>query len=168
MNRNATRTGLLALSMLAMTGLASAADNPAPGGAAPDAGRPGKHAPFKRFDPVKHTQHRLSGLEAKLNLKEEQKSAWKTYSDAALARAQERTAKMQAMHERRGENRKDLDTATKLDKASEMMRARADQLQKVAQDTRAFQQVLTPEQQTIFDLYWKSQGRGQRGGHRPA
>jgi hypothetical protein len=27
----------------------------------------------------------------------------------------------------------------------------------MAQDTRTFQQVLTPEQQTIFDKYWKSQ-----------
>jgi hypothetical protein len=49
-----------------------------------------------------------------------------------------------------------------------MMQARADALKKVAQDTRAFQQVLSPEQQTIFDLYWKSQRQGMRGGHRPA
>jgi Spy/CpxP family protein refolding chaperone len=163
MNKRSTLHGLIALSMLAAAGATQAADTPAPAAAAP-----GKHAPFKRFDPVQHTQKRLDGLQAKLNLKEDQKSAWQAYSDAALARARERSAKLQDFHERRGEARKDLDTAARLDKAAEMMRARADTLQKVAQDTRTFQQALTPEQQTIFDLYWKAQQRGMRGGHRPA
>lgn len=163
MRKSSTLHGLIALSMLAATGVVTAADN-----SAPSASAPGKHAPFKRFDPVKHTQKRLEGLEARLNLKDDQKAAWKTYADAALARAQERSAKMKDFHERRGEVRKDLDTASKLDRAAEMMRARADKLQKVAQDTRQFQQVLTPEQQAIFDLYWQPQKHGGRGGHRPA
>ena len=38
--------------------------------------------------------------------------------------------------------------------------------QKVAQDTRGFEGVLSPEQKTIFDLYWKTQFH-QRMGHRP-
>jgi len=164
MKRNPTLRGIVAMSLLAATGLVTAADNVPDGNPAPG----GKHAPYKRFDPVQHTQHKLDNLEARLNLKESQKSAWQAYADAAIARAKARTERMQAMHANRGEPRPELDTATKLDKAAEMMRAQADQLQKAAQDTRSFQQALSPEQQTIFDLYWKSQQHGGRGGHRPA
>lgn len=165
MTKISTLRSIVGLAMLAATtGFVAAADNAADRQAAP-----GKHAQHHRFDPVKHTQRNLEQLQAKLNLKDEQKSAWQTYSDAALARAQERTARMQAFHAKKGAARHESDTAAKLDKAAEAMRARADQLQKVAQDTRTFQQVLTPEQQTIFDLYWKSQRHhGKRGGHRPA
>jgi hypothetical protein len=163
MKKSSALHGLIALSMLAAAGAAQAGDSPAPA-----ASGPGKHAHFKRFDPVKHTQKRLDGLEAKLNLKDDQKDAWKAYADAALARARERAANLQAMRGHRGEDRKAPDTASRLDMAAGLMRARADGLQKVAQDTRAFQQVLSPEQQTIFDLYWKSQRHGMRGGHRPA
>lgn len=164
MKKTSTLHSFVALSLLAATGLVTAADN------APDnQTAPGKHASYKRFDPVQHTQRKLDGLEARLNLKDSQKSAWQVYADAAIARARERTAKMQELHARRGEPRKDLDTASKLDKTAEIMRTRADQLQKVAQDTRSFQQVLAPEQQTIFDLYWKSQQHpGKVDGHRPA
>jgi hypothetical protein len=163
MKRNSTLRGIVAMSLLAATGLVTAADN------APDSKpAPGKHAQYKRFDPVQHTQRKLDNLEAKLNLKDSQKSAWQAYADAAIARAKARTERMQAMHAQRGEPRQDLDTATKLDKAAGRMRAHADQLQKAAQDTRSLQQALTPEQQTIFDLYWKSQQHGGRGGHRPA
>jgi hypothetical protein len=164
MKRTFNLRSIVALSLLAATGLVTAADN------APNSmPETGKHAAYKRFDPVQHTQRKLDNLEAKLSLKDDQKSAWQVYADAALSRAKDRTARMQEFHGKRGEPRKDLDTATKLDKAAEMMQARAEQLQKVAQDTRSFQQVLTPEQQAIFDLYWKSQQRrGKMGGHRPA
>ena len=54
----------------------------------------------------------------------------------------------------------------KLDKMSQAMREPADKLQKLAQDTRAFEGVLSPDQNTIFDLYWKAQMH-QRMGHRP-
>jgi hypothetical protein len=155
--------GLIALSLLAAGGIAQAADNPAPAVAAP-----ARHAQFKRFDPVKHARKRLDGLEAKLNLKDEQRAAWKTYADAALARARERAARMQGFHGRQGGDGRNLDTASKLDKAADRMRARADDLKKVAQDTRAFQEVLGAEQQSIFDLYWAPRGHGMRGGHHPA
>jgi len=154
----------VAFGLLAASGLVTAADN-APADKAPVA----KQAPYHRFDPVKHTQHRLDQLQGKLGIKESQKTAWQAYSDAALARAKERSARMQDFHAKRGAPKQDLDTASKLDKAAERMRARADDLQKVAQDTRSLQQALTPEQQTIFDLYWQSQKRpGRMGGHRPA
>lgn len=162
MKRISTLSSIVGLSLLAAGALAIAADHaplPQPS--------PARHAPHKRFDPVQHTRHKLDGLEAKLNLREEQKQAWQAYSDAALARAGEKATAMQELHAKRSEPRQELDTAAKLDKAAEFMRAQADRLQNVARDTRAFQQVLTPEQQTIFDLYWKSQQR-RTGGHRPA
>jgi hypothetical protein len=163
MKKSSPLHGLVALSMLAVAGVAQAADNPAPA-----ASVPGKHAHSNRFDPAEHARKRLDGLEARLNLRDDQKAAWKSYAEAALARAHERAAKMQAFREHRDGDRKVLDTASRLDKAADMMRARADELAKVAQDTRAFQQVLSPEQQAVFDLYWKPQRHGMRGGHRPA
>jgi Spy/CpxP family protein refolding chaperone len=164
MNKLSHLRGAVAFGLLAATGLVTAADN-APSHDAPAA----KHAPYHRFDPVKHTQRRLDQLETKLVLKESQKSAWQAYTDAALVRAKDRSSRMQEFHAKRGAPRQDLDTASKLEKAAERMRNRADELQKVAQDTRTFQQALTPEQRTIFDLYWKSQPRpGRMGGHRPA
>ena len=116
----------------------------------------------QRMNPVERTQKHLDELEQNLHLKAEQQTAWKTYSDTALARANERAKHMKEIHARRGEHRGDMDTAARLEHMSQRMRERADKLQEMAQDTRAFQQALTPEQQTIFDLYWKSKfGRGK-------
>ncbi len=153
------RSGILAMSLLAASGFAAAADE------APNSPPPGKHAQHRHIDPVAHTQRNLDGLAKKLNLKDEQKTAWQTYADGAIARAQERSAKMQEFHSHKGEARADVDTATKLDKMSQAMRDRADKLQKVAQDTRAFEGVLSPEQKTIFDLYWKAQFHQRMGHH---
>jgi Spy/CpxP family protein refolding chaperone len=154
------RSSILAMSLLAASGFAAAADE------APNSPPPGKHAQHRHFDPVAHTQHKLDKLAQKLNLKDEQKTAWQTYADGAISRAKERTAKMEEHRSHKGEARAEIDTATKLDKISQVMRNRADQLQKVAQDTRAFEDVLSPDQKTIFDLYWKAQFH-QPMGHRP-
>lgn len=154
------RSGILAISLLAASGFAAAADE------APNSPPPGKHAQHRQFDPVARTQRNLDKLAQKLNLKDEQKAAWQTYADSAISRAKERTAKMEEHHSHKGEARAEVDTATRLDKMSQAMRDRADQLQKVAQDTRAFEGVLSPEQKTIFDLYWKAQFH-QHMGHRP-
>lgn len=157
------RGSILAIGLLAASGFAAAADE------APAAAPAGQHAQHRHFDPVARTQHSLDSLGRKLNLKDEQKTAWQAYSDAALARAKERADKFQAMRSQKGEMhaRADMDTATKLERMSQMMRDRADKLQKVAQDTRAFEDVLSPEQKTIFDLYWKTQFHHHMGGHRP-
>ena len=101
-----------------------------------------------------------------LGLNDGQTAAWRAYADSAISRAKERTAMVEEHRSRKGEARAEVDTATKLDKMSQAMRDRADQLQKVAQDTRAFEGVLSPEQKAIFDLYWKMQFH-QRKGHRP-
>jgi Spy/CpxP family protein refolding chaperone len=154
------RSSILAMSLLAASGFAAAADE------APNSPPPGKHAQHRHFDPVAHTQHKLDKLAQKLNLTDEQKAAWQTYADGAISRAKERTAKMEEHRSHKGEARAEVDTATKLDKMSQVMRDRADHLQKVAQDTRAFEGVLSPDQKTIFDLYWKARFH-QRMGHRP-
>jgi hypothetical protein len=154
------RSGILAMSLLASSGFAAAADE------APGSPPPGKQAQHRHFDPVSHTQRNLDKLAQKLNLKDGQTAAWRAYADSAISRAKERTAMVEEHRSRKGEARAEVDTATKLDKMSQAMRDRADQLQKVAQDTRAFEGVLSPEQKAIFDLYWKMQFH-QRKGHRP-
>lgn len=154
------RSGILAMSLLAASGFAEAADQ------TPNSPPPGKHAQHRHLDAVAHTQRNLDKLAQKLNLKDEQKTAWQAYADSAISRAKERTAKVEEHRSHKGEARVEVDTATKLDRMSQAMRDRADQLQKVAQDTRAFEGVLSSEQKTIFDLYWKAQFH-QRMGHRP-
>jgi hypothetical protein len=154
------RSGILAMSLLAASGLAAAADEPSNGPP------PGKHAQHRHVDPVAHTLRNLDHLAGKLALRDEQKAAWQTYADSAISRAKEGTAKMQALRSHKGEARAETDTATRLDRMSQAMRERADHLQKIAQDTRAFEGVLSPEQKTIFDLYWKAQFH-QRMGHHP-
>ncbi|HKB81649.1 MAG TPA: Spy/CpxP family protein refolding chaperone [Burkholderiales bacterium] len=154
------RSGVLAMSLLAASGFAMAADE------APNSPPPGKHAQHRQFDPVAHTHRNLDTLAQKLNLKDEQKSAWQVYADSAISLAKEKAVKLEEHRSHKREARTEVDTATRLDKLSQAMRDRADQLQKVAQDTRAFEGVLSPEQKTIFDLYWKAQFH-QRMGHRP-
>jgi Spy/CpxP family protein refolding chaperone len=154
------RSSILAMGLLAASGFAAAADE------APNNPPPGRHAQHRYIDPVAHTQRNLDKLASKLNLKDEQKVAWQTYADGAISRAKERTAKMQEFGSHKVEARAEADTSTKLDKMSQAMRERADKLQKIAQDTRAFESVLTPDQKTIFDLYWKAQYH-QRMGHHP-
>jgi Spy/CpxP family protein refolding chaperone len=153
---------VLAMSLLAASGFAAAADE------APNSPAPGKLAQHGHFDPVAHTQRNLDRLAQKLNLKDDQKVAWQRYADSAMSRAKERAAKMEERGSHRGEARGEVDTATKLDKISQAMRNRADRLQKVAQDTRAIENVLSTEQKTIFDLYWQAQYRHHMGHHHMA
>ncbi|HEX4984766.1 MAG TPA: Spy/CpxP family protein refolding chaperone [Burkholderiales bacterium] len=162
MNKTFTlRASVLAMGLLAASGFAAAADE------APAAPPAGQHAQHRHFDPVARTQHNLDALEKKLGLKDDQKAAWQSYSESVLARVKDGKAKMEDMHARRGQAREEADTATKLERMSQAMREHADTLQKAAQDTRTFESALSPEQKTIFDLYWKSQFR-HRMGHHPA
>ena len=157
MNQTSILRGLLIFSVLAAPLLATAAHHSDDG-----ASMPGAHAQHHRMNPVERAQKLLGELEQILHLKAEQQVAWKTYADTALARASERAKHMKEFHAKRGEHHGDMDTAARLEHMSQRMRERADKLQEMAQDTRAFQQALTPEQQTIFDLYWKSNfGRGK-------
>ena len=156
----ALRSSVIAMSLFAASGFAATADQ------TPDASVPGKHAQHRQFDPLARTQHSLESLARKLNLKEEQKAAWQTYADNALTRAQERSTQMQQQRAHKHEGQADTDTASRLDRMAQAMRERAQRMEKVAQDTRAIEAVLSPEQKTIFDLYWNAQFH-HRMGHRP-
>lgn len=171
MKRNSTLNSLLALSLLALPAYALA-DN------ARDVqqirvadAKPHHH---QRHDPVKRAQRQLDQLAAKLQLTDAQQAAWQAYSQATLARAQERAEKMQAFRAQRSEARDrnegqaKLDTATRMEKMAERMRERAASLDQVAQDTRALQQALTPQQQEALDAYWKSKRHHGKKAHRAA
>ena len=156
MNHTSFLRGLLVVSLSAAPAFAIAADN------GKDHSISDGQDQHQRKNPVERAQKHLDKLEQKLQLTSDQQAAWNTYSDTALARATERAKHMEEHHAKGGDHHGDMDTATRLEHMSQRMRERADIMQQMAQDTRAFQQVLTPEQQTIFDKYWKSQfGRGK-------
>ncbi len=124
------------------------------------------HQGSGRFGPVQRAEKHLGELEQKLNLKSDQRAAWNTYSQAVMGHARDKAGRMDRMRGRHGAMHDNADTAAKLQRMSQMMRAGADQLEQMAEDTRAFQGVLTTEQQTIFDLYWQVHSpRGRRGMH---
>ena len=157
MNHTSLLRGLLVASILAAPAFVIAAHDTDEDHSMSD-GQDQRH----RMNPVERAQKHLDNLEQNLHLKPEQQAAWNTYADTALARASERAKHMEEFHAKRGDDHGDMDMATRLEHMSQRMRKRADEMQQMAQDTRAFQQRLTPEQQTIFDLYWKSQfGRGK-------
>ena len=122
-----------------------------------------QHQGGRHYDPAQRAEKDMSGLEQKLNLTAEQKPAWDMYSGAVMARVQESTARMEEMQKMRRELQ-DMDTASRLEQMSNWLRERADRLEKMAVDTRAFEQALTAEQRTTFDQFWQS--RSARGmGH---
>jgi hypothetical protein len=173
MTRTSTFRGLLVASLLTVPAFAVAAEH-----APHHPPAAGARADQPRFDPVRRTQERLDRLAEKLNLKPEQQAAWQAYADAARAHAREHVEHMQALHGERGTvgkdtagkdtARADMDTATRIEQMSQRMRERAERMQQLARDTRSFQSVLTPEQQTIFDLFWQSQRPQAMMRHRPA
>jgi hypothetical protein len=92
--------------------------------------------------------------------------AWEAYSSAVRKHAEDKATRMKEFHAERHKGDADVDTATRMDHMSQWMREKADRLEMMAKDTRAFQQVLNTDQQTIFDMYWKSHfGRGKGRGH---
>jgi hypothetical protein len=149
--------GLLLASLLAAPAFVVADQH-----AGEDQPMPGARRQQQHMDPIERTQKHLDQLEQKLHLKSEQQTAWNAYADAALARAGERAKHMQEIKAKRDEHHADMDTATRLEHMAQRMREHADKMQQMARDTRVFQQALSPEQQTIFDMYWKSHfGRGK-------
>jgi hypothetical protein len=155
MNRNLISRGALALCLLA-TPLLATADHHKDKMRDGDSGA--QHQGKRHYDPVQRAEKHLIGLEKKLNLKAEQQTAWTTYSDAMMQRARDQAGRMKTFKSRRDEMR-DLDTASKLERMAQWMRERADGLDAMAGETRLFQDSLTPEQQTIFDMYWEKHSR---------
>jgi len=130
-----------------------------------DSGSGAHHQGGRHYDPAQRAEKDMSGLEQKLNLTAEQKPAWDMYSGAVMARVEESKARMQEIQQRRRELR-DLDTASRLEQMSNWLRERADRLEQMAVDTRAFEQVLSADQRTTFDQYWQSRtghGMGHKG-----
>ena len=166
MNRHVIRKGLLGICLLAAAPLVLADQHHMMDH---HDGDRGMHHEGGRLGPAKRAEKHLGELEQKLNLKSDQQAAWKTYAQAVMGHAKDRESRMKRMRGRRGSMHGDADTATKLERMSQWMRAGADRLDQMAKDTRAFQDVLTTEQQTIFDLYWQAHSprgmRGMRGMH---
>jgi hypothetical protein len=160
-NRTSLLRGLLVTALLAVPFIAIADHHSGDGAPKSDA-----NEQHHRFNPVEKAEKHLKTLEQKLNLQAEQQAAWKGYSTKVLARASERAAHMKEFHSKRKEHHASMDTATFLEHMSQRMREKADKMEQMARDTRTFQQVLSPEQQAIFDKYWKSQFGHKKKGHR--
>ena len=162
MNRYVIRRGLLVLCLWAGASMALADSHHMM-----DHDDGTHHQGQGRSGPVERAEKHLGELEKKLNLQSDQMGAWNTYSQAMMGHANYRAQRMKQYRARRGSGHDDADTATKLERLSQWMREGADRLDQMAKDTRAFQNALTTEQQTIFDLYWKAHSpRGKRGRHR--
>jgi hypothetical protein len=161
MNRHAVCNGLIGICLLAAAPLALADHHHMMDHDDGDHGM--HHENDGRFGPVQRAEKHLGELEKKLNLKPDQQAAWQTYSQAVMGHAKDRASRKERIRERRGAIR-DMDTATKLERMSQWMRQGADRLDQMAKDTRAFQNVLSAEQRTIFDLYWQAHSSRHRWG----
>jgi Spy/CpxP family protein refolding chaperone len=112
------------------------------------------------------TQKRLDKLEKQLHLQPNQQSAWAAYRSAATAMAAQRAA-------RAGERPQPGDATPlpqRMQQHAQRLRQHADEMDKMAQQTASLYQVLTPEQQTIFDMAHQRamhHGMAHRFGHAP-
>ena len=123
------------------------------------------------FDWVKHTQQTLDDLQAKLNLKPEQKPAWETWATGVITDANEPVKKKSDTQEKSNTNDEDKNsseteladqtTPQRMAKGIARLRAHTDWMQAhlVRLDaaqvrTKTFYDSLEPEQKTIFDLFW--------------
>ncbi len=104
-------------------------------------------------DPVARATKRLDDLSKKLNLTSAQNSAWTNYRSAMLKRAQERAQEMEKRRPADRSAQADVSTPDRLERIAARMRAGAERLSQLANDTKTFYAVLSREQKTIFDLY---------------
>ncbi len=136
--------------------------------ATPDT-RPQAHAMAQhgRMDPAKMLEHmaaRQAELKAKLKLNAAQEGAWNDYV-AALQPPADMAARMsrdnrQKMHQ----EMQSLTTPERLDRMAAMKAERDAQMTRRAQATRNFYDVLTAEQQKVFDANTMMGGHGGKGG----
>jgi len=115
---------------------------------------------------AEHVAKKLDELGTKLHLKDKQQSAWKDYRDFISAAAADHQKQREGMRDpqKRAEMR-DLPTPERLQKMADHMQAKADDMDKVAKKTSAFYKQLSPEQQTIFDLYQRDMHPRKHGHH---
>lgn len=155
-------TGLVAVTAIAV--LSNAQTTPTP----PQGHGPGMmqgHGMPMMMNPGARAQKHLDKLEKKLNLKPEQQAAWSTYKSAVLAQANEHAAKMKAHHEQMKSGAAkpaEMNAPQRMEERAKHMREMADGMSRMAQQTQALYQVLTPEQRTIVDLMHQHRGMGKR------
>lgn len=114
-----------------------------------------EHCPHmgEHGDHAAHMQQKLDDLGTKLHLKDSQQAAWKQYRAQLTELSAARHKDMEADGADKHDQVKNLSAPERLQKMADRMRAGADNLDKVAKQTATFYKTLTPEQQTIFDLY---------------
>jgi hypothetical protein len=121
---------------------------------APPAGPKPEHCPMMEHgDHAAHVQQKLDELGQKLHLKDNQQSAWKEYRGYITEASAEHTKMMGDHGKDMHEKMSNLPAPERLQKAADKMREGADALDKLAKRTATFYKTLSPEQQTIFDLY---------------
>ena len=125
-----------------------------------------EHCPMMEHgDPAAHVQHKLDELGQKLHLKDNQQSAWKDYRSYITEASAERTKMMGDHGKDMHEEMSNLPAPERLQKTADKMRAGADALDKLAKRTATFYKTLSPEQQTIFDLYAHQMHHGMHQMH---
>lgn len=100
-------------------------------------------------DPVARAQKHLSELKAKLNLTNNQQTAWQAFSDQVNDQAKN-------MADMRGQMKGNMSAMPKtapdqMAKMADMMKDRSQNMEKMADAVKTFYDTLTPEQQTAFD-----------------
>ncbi|MDE2048745.1 MAG: Spy/CpxP family protein refolding chaperone [Betaproteobacteria bacterium] len=138
-------------------GAAFAADTAPP---APPAGMAAMPHRMPMRDPQAMAQKRLDRLQRELHLKPTQQAAWADYRNAVTAMAAQRAAQPPMG----GPDAARVPLPQRLREHAAMMRAHADQMDKLAAQTQTLYQVLSPEQQTIFELASRP---GRHGMHGP-
>jgi periplasmic protein CpxP/Spy len=153
------RKPLIVAALLASLALGSMAQTPPPPAASGTAPIAREH--HGRFDPVRMQERmarRLAGLKQKLQITPAQESAWNAYTAALKPTAT--NARPQ-----RGEFEK-LTTPERIDRMRTMRAARAAQMDKRFDATRAFYEALSAEQKKVFDAATASRGFGRHHGGR--
>lgn len=115
----------------------------------------------EHFDWVQHTQRTLDDLKGKLNLAPEQLAAWDTWSGGVIKDARQQLDQKYSGREPRARSMADGTTPARMAQAIERLRAETNRMQahlvqlEAAQvRTQAFYNALSPNQKTIFDLFW--------------
>lgn len=101
-------------------------------------------------------EKRLEKLHAKLNLSEQQESAWKAFTKKPEKQVERERPDREAM--------KNMTTPERMDMSLAKMGQMLEKMTKRVEEVKTFYAQLTPEQQAVFDKEFRSH-RGGKGGH---
>lgn len=130
-----------------------------------------EQCPHMHGDHMAHMQMKLDDLGEKLHLKDNQQAAWKTYRGQLTDMATQHEKMMPGdghdMQKQMQKEMHDTPAPERMQKMADKMRMGAENLDKLAKQTATFYKVLSPEQQTIFDLYQRNMRPhgGMKGMH---